>query len=151
MRSSVPNPPFLKPPPSPIQVGQPVSAALSQPREFHHFEFQGQAGQVVTVAAHGGAGLDPEIFLFGPGPFNFPFEIPPLVVGDDDSGPGLDALLRDVRLPAAGTYTIEVRSSSLTGFRTTGPYTLRLTAAAALTVDFLDPVPDLLEVSAVSQ
>ena len=47
--------------------------------------------------------------------------------------------------PTPGTYTIEVRSSSLTGFRTTGPYTLRLTAAAALTVDFLDPVPDLLE------
>lgn len=140
-----PEPPFLRRPPAPIQIGQTLSAALSEPREFHHFEFQGQAGQVLTVAAHGQEGLDPEVFLFGPGPFNFPFEIPQLVVGNDDSGPGLDALLRDLRLPATGTYTIEVRSSSLTGFGTTGPYTLRLTAAAAVTVDLLDPVPDLLE------
>jgi hypothetical protein len=113
-----PEPPVIDRPPVAITVGDTINNALSEQREFHFFEFQGQQGQQITITLDGQDGLDPEFLLSGPGEEGLLFE------ADDDSGPGLDALVKNVTLPATGTYTIEVRSSFDTGFRTTGSYTL---------------------------
>ena len=131
-----PEPPFISPPTETIQIGDTISRTISQPREIPTFEFQGQAGETITIEVDGRDGLDPEIVFFG-GSLG--------VLFDDDSGPGLDAVLSDVTLAESGTFEIEVRSSFDTGFRTTGPFTLSLNAPAALPVDFIDPVPDLLD------
>jgi len=113
-----PEVPVLRRSPVSIALGDTITEAIAEPREFHSFEFQGQEGQRVMITLDGREGWDPEFLLTGPGMEFLLFD------GDDDRGPGLDAVLATVTLPATGTYTIEVRSSFDTGFRTTGPYTL---------------------------
>jgi hypothetical protein len=113
-----PEAPVLRRSPVSIALGDTITEAIAEPREFHSFEFQGQEGQRVMITLDGREGWDPEFLLTGPGMEFLLFD------GDDDRGPGLDAVLPTVTLPATGTYTIEVRSSFDTGFRTTGPYTL---------------------------
>lgn len=115
-----PEPPLLRRDPVSIVIGDTVSQAIAAPREIHFFEFPGQEGQQVAITVDGRDGLDAELFISGPGEDSFHFD------ADDDSGPGLDAVLPTVTLPATGIYTIEVRSSTDTGSRTTGPYILTL-------------------------
>lgn len=115
----LPELPFIEPPPEPIQIGQMLSRAITQPREIHSFEFQGEAGQIITIRVDGRDGFDPEIVFFA-GSLG--------VLFDDDSGPGLNALLSGVTLPESGIFRIEIRSSFDTGMRTTGPYEISLQA-----------------------
>ncbi len=62
-------------------------------------QFQGEAGQSVTISARDylGGGVDPLLVLLDAD------GVP--IAGDDDSGGALDALITHIELPAAGVYT----------------------------------------------
>ncbi|HML22038.1 MAG TPA: PPC domain-containing protein [Aggregatilinea sp.] len=80
------------------------------------WQFTGSAGDVVTVSAVAGDEVNMDMFVEIVGPDGT------IVAEDDDSGEGLNALIENFELPAAGTYAIRV--SSVSG---PGDYTLTLT------------------------
>ena len=69
-------------------------------RRAYRLSFAGEAGQMLSIAASAvsGGSVDPLIVLLGP-------DGAPLI-GDDDSGVNLDAVIRDFRIPSNGTYTL---------------------------------------------
>ncbi len=81
-----------------IEFGATVTLEMAQGL-VARLRFAGEAGQLVTIAARDflGAGVDPLLALLDS-------EGAPLV-GDDDSGGELDALISSYELPDAGVYT----------------------------------------------
>ena len=100
-----------------LRLGQTVLGEIAVPGQVDRWTFEGQAGQVVTLAlSHtAGSGLDPFLELLGPGGAT-------LAASDDDGG-GLNSLILGFALPADGSYTALVRSW---GNQSTGAYILTL-------------------------
>ncbi|MBN1179963.1 MAG: pre-peptidase C-terminal domain-containing protein, partial [Anaerolineae bacterium] len=96
-----------------ITYGQSVEGTLDVDGE-NRWNFQGTAGDVVTIAMDETDGMDTYLELY-----SFTGE---RLARDDDSGDGLNALIADFRLPDTGTYTIIARSYSYNG----GSYRLTL-------------------------
>lgn len=69
-------------------------------RRAYRLSFTAEAGQMLSIAASAvsGSSADPLLVLLGP-------DGAPLV-GDDDSGVNLNAIIRDFTLPVGGTYTL---------------------------------------------
>jgi hypothetical protein len=115
------------PPPALAIDGPLYSDRLDALGELDLFTFAGAAGQVVRLEAGAapGSALDPLAVIFDAAALE-------TLAGDDDSGPGLDALIQGVRLPATGLYGIAVLSPIGDGdtLRSTGGYQLRLTTCA---------------------
>lgn len=89
-----------------IQFGETIAADLAS-GETDTWTFTGRVGQMVTISmerfpADQADALDPYIDLLGPDGT--------LIVSDDDSGPGQDALILGVTLPADGVYSIQLSS-----------------------------------------
>ncbi|MCZ7546698.1 MAG: PPC domain-containing protein [Anaerolineae bacterium] len=76
--------------------------------------FAGEAGDVVSLAL-ATAAFDAYLSVYGPDGA--------LLAFDDDSGPGTNALVHEVALPAGGVYSVEVRAAAGYGG---GAYTLTL-------------------------
>ncbi len=82
--------------------------------------FSGSAGDLVTISATAQDEVQMDMFIELVGPSG------EIVAEDDDSGPGLNALIEDFELPEDGDYSIRV--SSVSG---PGGYTLELTSPNA--------------------
>ena len=105
-----------------IAIGQSVSGALdngdstlSSGEYFDAYEFEGRAGQTLTIQLDSDA-IDPYLLLRGPGSFS---------EDNDDATPGERRAEITVRLPTNGRYRI-IATSYATGER--GRYQLRLGA-----------------------
>ncbi len=81
-----------------LAYGDIVSATL-EPGTRHHWLFDGEAGDVVSISMSGG--LDAYLELFAPDGVR--------VAVDDDSGGGSDAAIVAFELPLSGTYRIIAR------------------------------------------
>jgi hypothetical protein len=101
-----------------ITSGETRTGTLADAAEQHVYTFEGVAGTFVTIRMGRTAGaIDPLIALHDPqGRF---------IALDDNSGGGREALLRNIYLFEAGTYSIQAGGA---GFP--GSYTLSLLAAA---------------------
>ena len=86
-------------PNDPLQPNEGVRVTMDE-GIVHAFQFEGQAGQDVLVAAvaRPGAQLDLLLVLIGP-------DGQPLA-GDDDSGGDLNPVIAGIRLPQDGAYTV---------------------------------------------
>ncbi len=98
------------PEPIAIECGETVLEAIEptdstgflSPGHFHdHYEFEGAAGDLVTLSMSSTDG-DPFVVLLDPES--------EIVAWDDDSGGGFDALISNVELDANGTYSIVATS-----------------------------------------
>jgi hypothetical protein len=107
-----------------IDYGETIAGELTEDAQTGTFTFVGSEGDVVNIALDS-AEFDPKVELFGP-------DGTPLAA-DDDSGPDLNALIRDFVLPTDGEYTIVVDGfRGASGDRTLlGQFALSLNAGAA--------------------
>jgi hypothetical protein len=105
-----------------VDYGETIAGELTESEQTGSFTFTGTAGDVVTIALDS-AEFDPKVTLIGP-------DGQPLTE-DDDSGPDLNALIREFTLPADGEYTIVVDGfRGAAGDRTlVGQFALTLNAA----------------------
>ena len=85
-----------------VPMGGRVDSAIDDLFEVHSWTFTGKAGQAVTIQGNavGGDGTDPRINVLGPDGG--------LLIGDDDGGQNMNALISSFTLPADGQYTIQV-------------------------------------------
>lgn len=106
-----------------LASGQIRTGMFAAPEERHVYTFRGQAGDYIAAEMEAASGIvDPVMRLYGP-------EGDELAV-DDNSGAAGAAVLRNVRLPLDGLYSLQVWGR---GF--SGEYRLRLlTTRAALQV-----------------
>jgi hypothetical protein len=98
---------------NPLSYGSSVNGRITD-EDGEEWTFLGEAGDLVAVKLNGITLDDPYLILFRPDGN--------IEMSDDDSGPGLNALIDGHVLPASGQYTILARSF---GGRT-GTYTLSL-------------------------
>ncbi len=99
-----------------LTPGQPVTARV-EPGQRHHWLFQGQAGEVVSITMTAmEKEMDAFLELFAPGGER--------VAADDDSGGDSNAAILDFELPTTGTYRVVARGYAGTD---TGEYGLALT------------------------
>lgn len=82
-----------------IDVGDTIAGELTTDAQTGSYTFTGAAGDVVTIALDS-ADFDPKVILIGPNGTT--------LAEDDDSGPDLNALIREFTLPSDGEYTIVV-------------------------------------------
>jgi hypothetical protein len=106
----------------PLSYGISVNGRVTD-EEGEEWTFTGEAGDEVTIELNGITLDDPYLTLFQPDGNS--------EASDDDSGPGLNALIGEHVLPASGQYTILARSF---GGRT-GNYTLSLNGAPGAGAD----------------
>jgi hypothetical protein len=106
----------------PLSYGISVRGRITD-EEVEEWTFTGEAGDAVTVEMNGITLDDPYLLLFRPDGN--------IEASDDDSGPGLNALISEHVLPASGQYTILARSF---GGRA-GNYTLSLNGAPGAGAD----------------
>lgn len=105
-----------------IDYGETIAGALTEAEQTGSFTFTGAAGDVVTIALDSEQ-FDPKVELIGPNGDT--------IASDDDSGPNLNALIREFTLPADGEYVIYVDGfRGAAGDRTLlGQFALSLNAA----------------------
>jgi hypothetical protein len=108
-----------------VQGSLVVGDALSSGCQEDHFEFQGSAGEVLTIALDS-TQIDPFLRLTSPGGVE---------LTDDDHGPGINALLQ-VTLNETGMHTI-VATTFSPGEQ--GEYTLRLDGAPPTALPSVPP------------
>lgn len=82
-----------------LQVGESVVDSIPTLFEAHNWQFEGSAGQTVTIRADVIGDSDPRIKLIDPNG---------TVIGEDDDGGGDYSSLLTVTLPVDGMYTIRV-------------------------------------------
>jgi hypothetical protein len=92
-----------------IGLGQTQQARLDDLFDAHNWQFEGTAGQSVTIRVNALEGSDPQAKLIDPRG--------QVIAQDDDGGGGYDALIMTT-LPSDGVYTIRV------DMWTTGPYSV---------------------------
>jgi hypothetical protein len=92
-----------------IGLGQTQQARLDDLFDAHNWQFEGTAGQSVTIRVNALENSDPQAKLIDPRG--------QVIAQDDDSGGGYDALIVTT-LPSDGVYTIRV------DMWTTGPYSI---------------------------
>lgn len=92
----------------PAEAGKPIhDLSLGEPCEY---TFEGEAGEVVTVAVNGEAeGFDPRVWLLDPDGEEEAF--------DDDSGGDGNSLIAEHELKRTGTYVVRVGSYDNQGGR----------------------------------
>lgn len=94
-----------------IQIGETREATLDSLLEAHNWQFQGTAGQTVTIRVNAIGDTDPRAKLIDPSGN--------VIAEDDDGGGGYDSLIV-ATLPVDGTYTVRV------DVFTTGRYTITI-------------------------
>jgi hypothetical protein len=92
-----------------IPLGQTRQARLDDLFDAHNWQFEGTAGQPVTIRVDGLEDSDPHAKLIDPRG--------QVIAEDDDSGGGYNALIVTT-LPSDGTYTVRI------DMWTTGPYAI---------------------------
>ncbi|MEO8611145.1 MAG: PPC domain-containing protein [Chloroflexota bacterium] len=92
----------------PIRSSETLSGDLQSADEHHVYTFDGVARQIANITLRRVSGtLDPVIQLFDVNGIE--------IASDDDTGGNLSALLRNIHLPADGTYSIVVSGHGFTG------------------------------------
>lgn len=83
-------------------VGQRVTGRLEDAFTVHNWTMRGEAGQMVTIRcnATNGEETDPRVNVLGPDGA--------LLIGDDDGGSDMNALIAGYVLPASGDYVLQV-------------------------------------------
>jgi hypothetical protein len=120
-----------------LWYGAVVEGTLPAPWSLHTWTFEGEEGQVVTIAMNDTDGvLDCYLELYNPeGVF---------LTDDDDSGGKLNALIETYTLPVAGTYRIIARGGE---FGPMGTYALTVAQAEMVvqgTLAYSDTVESVL-------
>lgn len=80
-----------------VIYGQPFEGELTTDDQTVEVQFEGSAGDVVEIILDS-ADFDPNMTIIAPSGEE--------IASDDDSGPGVNALLTGLELPESGTYTI---------------------------------------------
>ncbi len=101
-----------------IEAGTSVKNTIADDSFFHIYEFEGQAGDEITITMRGTGGLDAYIGLVDPND--------DIIAEDDDSAGGTDAQIA-ITLPESGTYAIIATRNGIDAGTTTGNYTLEIT------------------------
>ncbi|MBL8132651.1 MAG: PPC domain-containing protein [Anaerolineae bacterium] len=99
-----------------IILGAPHDAEFLSPFDRHVFQFSGSAGRYATLRAAAlnaveAPPVDPRLTLYD--------ALGNALATDDDSGGGVDALIRDVRLPRDGEYYVQVIGGGAGAYRLT--------------------------------
>lgn len=94
-----------------IALNETQRSQIDEPFDAHNWQFEGTAGQTITLWVVGESGCDPEVIVYGPNGRE--------IASDDDSGGGSDVQLQ-LTLPSDGTYTFRVR------VWITGPYAITI-------------------------
>lgn len=102
-----------------IVVGASASGTIAADSFVHIYEYQGTAGEQITITMVGTGGLDAYLGLIDPND--------EVIAEDDDSAGGTDAQIA-IRLSESGSYLIIATRAGLDQGSTTGPYTLKVTA-----------------------
>lgn len=110
-----------------IGVGDAISGTLSATSFMHLYEFEGQAGEEITISMTGTGNLDAYLGLFDPAG--------EVIAEDDDSLGGLNAVIT-ITLPQTGTYLIAATRAGIDEGTTVGDYTLEVSAG-----QFETPLP----------
>jgi hypothetical protein len=92
-----------------IPLGQTQQSRLDDLFDAHNWQFEGTAGQSVTIRVDGVGDSDPQAKLIDPAGR--------VIAEDDDGGGGYNALIV-TSLPSDGTYTVRI------DMWTTGPYSI---------------------------
>ncbi len=96
-----------------------VRATLNDSDYVHFWDFDVNAGETITITAESASGgLDPMLILLDANDNVLAF--------DDDSGGGLNAQLRNIRLPQTGLYTVAVTRFQQAQGYTSGDYVLSI-------------------------
>jgi hypothetical protein len=114
--------------------GGSARGAFLTPDENQVFTFEAAAGQYINVRAEPISGpVDPILVLYDA-------SVEMVLASDDDTGGGVIAELRNVRVPESGEYTLQVRTGG-----GVGEYEVRLSSAAvpAAVSSFVTPLPSL--------
>jgi hypothetical protein len=82
-----------------LSIGDTVSGTIASAFDAHNWQFQGSAGQAVTINVTAIGDADPEAALYGPDGVLF--------ASNDDSGGTVNSLIT-ATLPSAGTYTVRI-------------------------------------------
>jgi hypothetical protein len=91
-----------------LSSGEALDGELNDVSQSHVYTFEGTAGQFVTVEMVRVSGtIDPFLTLYSPNGVE--------VAADDNSGGGKAALLRNIRLPDNGLYTVQATGDSFLG------------------------------------
>jgi hypothetical protein len=114
-----------------IEYGQTVSGSLENAGDVAVYRFQGNAGDAVTIKLTS-PDFDTQLSLLDAAGGGYP-----LVENDDGGNDGTNSFIGPYALTADGTYLINV--SSYDG-AATGRYTLTLSSAALLPINFDEPV-----------
>lgn len=102
-----------------IMIGEPVTAAFTEPGQEDVWTFEGKAGDVVSIAMESDL-VDATLYLQGPNGEE--------LIYDDDSGDNANALIYGYTLPEDGLYTLLARPFHEDQ---TGEYRLSLLAGEA--------------------
>ncbi len=110
--------PLPNSPPVNNQNGQmQVSGQLDNQHYAHFWDFDVQAGDVVTITMHGASGDLDSLLVLIDGQNH-------VIAYDDDNGGGKDAQLRNIKFIQSGTYTVAATRFAQAQGYTTGTYTL---------------------------
>lgn len=117
LQPTVVPPGWLLPAPQPITLGDTVEGTISEEQPAGYYSFSGEESDIVTIRAAGQSGYDVRAtLLLRAGNVQ--------IASDDDGGPGLDAEIYRMLLPATGEYLIVVEPFA----SRQGSYTLTLLA-----------------------
>jgi tetratricopeptide (TPR) repeat protein len=84
-----------------LTLGEPFTVEM-QENHLYNVPFEAEAGQTITVTANDAddSGVDPLIVILDADGN--------ALIGDDDNGEGLNALISDFQIPTDGTYTLVI-------------------------------------------
>lgn len=102
-----------------MSAGDSVSGTLTATSFMHLYDFEGQAGEEITISMTGAGNLDAYLGLFDPAG--------EVIAEDDDSLGALNAVIT-VTLPQTGTYLIAATRAGIDEGTTVGDYTLEVSA-----------------------
>jgi hypothetical protein len=87
-----------------IAIGDPITTEADGSANVYVYTFTAEAGDVINIAVDSQDDEDTRLYLYAPDQSE--------VASDDDSGAGLNPLVRRQELQEGGTYTLEVESYS---------------------------------------
>lgn len=102
-----------------VSAGDSVQGSITNDSFMHLYDFEGQAGEEITITMEGSGGLDAYLGLFDPAG--------EVIAEDDDSLGGVNAVIT-ITLPQSGTYMVAATRSNIDEGVTAGPYTLAISS-----------------------
>lgn len=104
-----------------VSAGETITGSIADASYLHLYDYEGQAGEEITITMTGSGNLDAYLGLFDPAG--------EVIAEDDDSLGGLNAVIT-VKLPETGLYMIAVTRSGIDEGTSTGSYTVEVSNGA---------------------